>query len=121
MGVINVNDYSEDGLIEKPAIKIFDSLKYNYLNCFDETFGNGSTLGRETSSDVVLLSKLKPALLKLNPNLPPEAICKAIDIIISDRSIQNPANANKDIYKLLKEGVPVSFKDNNGEEVEDSV
>src|ERR1035438_3642732 len=103
--------YSEDILIEQPAIEIFQSLGFDYQNCFDETFGINSTLGRETSSDVVLLSKLKPALIKLNSKLPPEAICKAIEILISDRSIQNPANANKEVYKLIKDGVPVSFKD----------
>ena len=51
--------YSEDLLIEQPAIEIFKSLGYSHLNCFDETFGQKSTLGRETSSDVVLILKLK--------------------------------------------------------------
>ena len=32
-------NYSEDSLIEQPAIEIFKSLGYSYLNCFDETFG----------------------------------------------------------------------------------
>lgn len=48
-------EYSEDILIEKPAIEIFESLGYSNLNCFDETYGDNSTLGRETSSDVVLI------------------------------------------------------------------
>ena len=114
-------DYSEDSLIEQPAIEIFISLGYSHLNCFDESFGENSTLGRETSTDVVLISKLKPALIKLNRNLPPEAINKAIEIIIADRSILNPAVANKEIYKLIKEGVKVSFRNKKDEEVEEVV
>ena len=113
--------FSEDSLIEQPAIEIFKSLGYSHLNCFEETFGEKSTLGRETSSDVVLISKLKPALLKLNRNLPAEAINKAIEIIIADRSILNPAVANKEIYKLIKEGVKVSFRNKKDEEVEEVV
>ncbi|MCZ6702389.1 MAG: hypothetical protein O6940_05035, partial [Ignavibacteria bacterium] len=79
--------YSEDSLVEQPAIEIFKSLGYSHLNCFDEAYGENSTLGRETSSDVILVSKLKPALIKLNRNLPTKAIEKAIDILIADRSI----------------------------------
>lgn len=120
-----ITDYLEDNLIEQPAIGIFRSLGYDYLNCFDETFGENSTLGREASSDVVLISKLKPALIKLNPKLPLEAISKAIDILIADRSILNPAVANKEVYKQIKEGVKVSFRNKSAkggdEEVEDVV
>ena len=113
--------YSEDLLIEKPTIKIFKSLGYSHLNCFNETFGENSTLGRETSSEVVLVSKLTPALIKLNPKLPAEAIEKAVDILTADRSILNPAFANKEVYKLIKEGVKVSYKNKKDEEVEEIV
>jgi len=113
--------YSENSLIEQPAIEIFKSLSYSHLSCFDEIFGENSSLQRETSSDVVLVSKLKPALARLNPGLPAEAFNKAVDIITSDRSILNPALANKEIYKLIKEGVKVSFRNNKDEEVEESV
>lgn len=113
--------YSEDSLIEQPAIDIFKSLGYDYLNCFDESFGESSLLGRETSSEVILLLKLKAALIKLNSNLPEEAIKKAIEQITSDRSILNPNVANKEIYKLIKDGVKVNYKNDKDEEVESIV
>jgi type I restriction enzyme R subunit len=113
--------YSENSLIEQPAIEIFKSLGYSYLNCYNEIFGSHSTLGRETSSEVVLISKLQPSLRKLNPHLPPEAINNAIEILTADRSILNPAVANKEIYKLLKDGVKVSFQDKDGKEKEEVV
>ena len=34
--------YSEDNLIEQPAIEIFLSLGYDYQNCYDEIFGTGA-------------------------------------------------------------------------------
>jgi len=114
-------NYSEDSLIEQPAIEIFKSIGYSHLNCFDETFGEKSTLSRETSSDVVLISKLKPALIKLNKKLTAEAINKAIDILVADRSILNPAVANKEVYKLIKEGVKVSYRNREDDEVEEVV
>jgi len=116
-----IANYSEDSLIEQPAIEVFKSLGYSYLNCYNENFGDHSTLGREISSEVVLISKLKPALQKLNPHLPNEAIDDAIEIITADRNILNPAVANKDIYKLMRDGVKISFQDKDGEEKEDTV
>jgi len=116
-----VSNFSEDSLIEQPAIEIYKSLGYDYLNCYEETFGEDSTLGRETSSEVILISRLKPALEKLNPDLPEEAIKKAIDILCEDRSILNPALANKEVYKLIKDGINVEFKNEKGEETEATV
>ena len=36
--------------------------------------GEGASLGRETKGEVVLVSRLRAALDRLNPALPPEAI-----------------------------------------------
>ena len=36
----------------------------------EEVFGNGGTRGRETSGEVVLVSRLRAALARLNPALP---------------------------------------------------
>jgi len=46
--------HSEDNLIEQPAIDLFKSLGYTHENCYHEAFGETGTLGRETSTDVVL-------------------------------------------------------------------
>ena len=67
------NTFSEDTLIEQPAIALFASLGWETANCFDETFCPEGMLGRDTSSEVRLLSRLLPALERLNPNLPAQA------------------------------------------------
>jgi type I restriction enzyme, R subunit len=108
--------YSEDSLVEQPAIALFAELGWETADCYHETFGAEGTLGRETSSEVVLVLRLRPALERLNPNLPAEAIQLAIDELTRDRSLVSPVQANSEIYQLLKDGVKVLLLDKNGDE-----
>ena len=113
------NNYSESTLVEQPTIELFQSLGYEHQNCFHEKFGETGTLGRETPSDVVLVSRLKSALCRLNPNLPEETIALAIDELTRDRSSQNPVIANREVYRMLKDGLKIRFRKEDGnEEVE---
>lgn len=102
-------NYSEDSLVEQPAIELFRELGWEVANCYHETFGANGTLARETAAEVVLISRLKPSLEKLNPNLPPEAIDAAIEALRRDRSAMSLAEANRQIYKLVKNGVRVDI------------
>lgn len=116
-----MNDYSEDSLVEQPAIELFSELDWQTTNCFYEKFGENGTLGRETSSSVVLIPRLRSALVLLNPDLPPEGIALAIEELTRDRSVMSPANANREVYRLLKNGVKVSFRGKENEEVVENV
>lgn len=87
-------DFSEDRLIEQPAIRLFESLGWETATCIDEMAGPGSFLGRETRSDVVLIARLRPALERLNPDLTFEAIDAAVEELTRDRSIQTVVQAN---------------------------
>ena len=66
--------YTEDQLIERPAIWLFAELGWTTVSALEETFGATGTLRRETKGEVVLVSRLRAALERLNPALPPEAI-----------------------------------------------
>lgn len=114
-------DYSEDSLVEKPAIALFSELGWETANCCQETCGRHGALGRETSSEVVLLSRLQPAMQRLNPHLPHEAFALAVEELTRDRSLMGPAYANREIYQLLKEGVKVTYRDKKGLETVDTV
>lgn len=104
-------DYSEDALVEQPAISLFQQLGYATANCFHEKVGtSGSTFGRETTEQVILFAKLRAALHKLNPDLDNNAIDLAIDELARDRNAMSPAQANREVYKLLKDGVKVAFQ-----------
>lgn len=57
--VLSVAGYSEDELIERPAIELFGELGRETGNCFHESEQpGGSPLGRETASEVVLVQRL---------------------------------------------------------------
>ncbi len=116
-----MNDYSEDFLVEQPAIELFSELDWQTANCFYEKFGEKGTIGRETTNEVVLVPRLRAALVRLNPDLPPEAIALAIEELTRDRSVMSPANANRKVYRLLKNGVKVSFRGKENEETVENV
>jgi type I restriction enzyme R subunit len=117
-----MNDYSENALVEQPAIALFEELGWPSANCFYEKVGTtNSTLGRETTNDVILWPRLKAAIKKLNPGIASDAVQLAIDELAKDRSAMSLAHANREIYKLLKDGVRVSFQNDDGEETDETV
>ncbi len=103
--------YTEDQLIEQPAIQLFAALGWQTVSAMEEIFGAGGTLGRETKGEVILGARLRAALERLNPGLPPEAVAMAVDEIVRDRSAMSLAGANREVYALLKEGVSISVRD----------
>jgi len=103
--------YSEDQLVEQPAIGLFAALGWQTMSALEETFGASGTLGRETKGEVVLVERLRAALCKFNPALPPEAISNAVDELTRDRSAMSLEAANREVYRLLKEGIAVSVPD----------
>jgi len=103
--------YTEDQLVEQPAIGLFAELGWQTVAAMEEFFGAGGTLGREASGEVVLVSRLRAALTRLNPALPPEAITAAVDELTRDRSAMSLEAANREVYLLLKEGIKVSVPD----------
>src|SRR5258708_7950829 len=94
--------YTEDQLVERPAIGLLAELGWESVSAMEEVFGSGGTLGRDTSGEVVLVTRLRAALEKLNPKFPPEAISSALDELTRDRSAMTLAGANRDICVLLK-------------------
>ncbi len=119
---MNTSDYSEDTLVEQPAIALFSELGYETANCFYEKVGTrDSWLGRETTEEVVLVPKLRSALQKLNPDLKSEAINLAIEELTRDRGAMSLVQANREVYKLLKEGVKVAFQNDEDEETDETV
>jgi type I restriction enzyme R subunit len=96
---VTANAYTEDQLVEQPAIALFGELDWQTASAMEEAFGfaepspqpspkgRGSVfLGRETSGEVVLVPKLRAALDRLNPKLPSEALASATDEVTRDRS-----------------------------------
>jgi len=89
------HDYTEEHLVEQPAISLFAELGWQTVSAFEEVFGATGTLGRETPGEVVLEVQLRAALERLNPTLPAEAITAAVDELTRDRSAMSLAAANR--------------------------
>ena len=103
--------YTEDQLVEQPAIGLFAALGWQTVSAMEEIFGKDTgTLRRETPAEVVLESRLRAALAKLNPNLPAEAFDAAVVELSRDRSAMSPAAANREVWQLLREGIRVSVR-----------
>ena len=117
------SDYTEDLLVERPAVRLFEDLGWATISASEESFGSaepssqpfprgrGSWLGRETKSEVVLVPKLRSALERLNPELPADAINSAVDELARDRSAMSLAGANREVWDSLRDGVRVSVAD----------
>jgi type I restriction enzyme, R subunit len=103
--------YTEDQLVEQPAIGLFAALGWQTVSASEETFGATGTLGRDTKGEVVLVPRLRAALERLNPALPSEAISSAVDELTRDRSAMLLTAANREVYLLLKEGIKISVSD----------
>ncbi|MCU1326444.1 MAG: type site-specific deoxyribonuclease, HsdR family [Bryobacterales bacterium] len=111
---------SEDSAIEQPTIALFAELGWETLNCYQESLGAATPLGRETTAEVILPHRLRAAIEKLNPGLSSAAVDLAVWEIAADRSTMSPARANQAVYKLLKDGVKVTFRPEDDKDQEET-
>lgn len=104
------NPDSEEAL-ESATIERLVGLGWtDWANCYDD----GPTCavsGRESQGDVVLGERLRAALARLNPSLPPQALAAAFEELTRPRSAMTLVSANQEIYAYLKEGVRVTYQD----------
>ena len=84
--------YTEDQLVEQPAIGLFAELGWQTVSALEESFGATGTVLRETKGEVGLVSRLRAVLERLSASrtgrsaLPPEAITATVDELTRDRS-----------------------------------
>ncbi|AWI25796.1 type I restriction endonuclease subunit R [Flavobacterium pallidum] len=109
-------EYSEDGLIETATQHVLEELGWTVITAWKkETFGQSGLLGRENKSEVVLRRNLLAALRRYNKDLPDSAYQQAIEQIEQKNADKTLARINKEKSELLKDGVPVTFTNAQGE------
>ena len=113
------NPFSEDAIVEQPVMDILrQDLAWEVANVYEgETFGASGTIGRDRQADVLLKHRFLKAVQLLNPDLPEIAFTTAFEVINSNDITKNLAELNLQKYEYLKEGIPVSYKDAEGEVV----
>ncbi|MBA3058125.1 MAG: type I restriction endonuclease subunit R [Gammaproteobacteria bacterium] len=106
--------YGELVLVEQAAMDLLAGLGWTVKNLYGETFGDSGTEGRVSERQVVLPRRLRAALELLNPGLPLDAYAQAVEQLTQDRSKQMAVNANRELYRLLKDGVKVKVTNEAG-------
>lgn len=110
-----MNPFSEDNLVEQTVIKLIKEVWADeacHINAYSDE--NDLKLGREHQGEVVLKKHLIPALQKLNPGLSLDVLAQAVDEITRNRSNLRLVNANREIYKLLRDGANVNIVKKGG-------
>ena len=104
-----MQDLYNEELVEDSAMELLKELGWDHRNCNDEFSRGRSPLGRENKREVVLTTKLRSALERLNPDASSTAINAAIEELTRSRAVMSLAEANWKIYELLKDGVNVTI------------
>jgi type I restriction enzyme, R subunit len=111
---VTPGQYTEDQLVEQPAIELFEELGWDTVNAYYETLGPKGTLGRDNKSEVFLTRRLRAAIERLNPGTPAEAIDQAVTEITRPRTVMHYARANQQIHSLMRDRVEVSVRQPDG-------
>lgn len=103
--------------IEAADVNLFvKGLGYQHIDAWEKQL-----IGRQHLKEVVLKDRLETQLKKLNPHMPVAAIETAIYELSKSRVQLPPVIANKEVYELIRGGVPVVYKNAERREENDYV
>ncbi len=108
---------TEDALVQQTTADYMEQqLGWKSVYAYNtETFGPEGTLGRASDKQVVLTRYLREKLVQFNSDLPDIAYDQAVREIVDYSAAQTPLSTNREKHKLITDGVPVQFRDANGE------
>jgi type I restriction enzyme, R subunit len=109
------NFISEDDIEQAVLQKLQDEYGYDSLNCFTanpDDINDGS--GRSDKGDVILEDRLRAAAIGINPDIPETAIDDALKELCDKRQAMSLIAANREVDRLIRDGVRVEFKDSEG-------
>ncbi|PPI80860.1 type I restriction endonuclease subunit R [Marinobacter flavimaris] len=106
---------SEDNIEQALLQRLQHIHGFNVLDCYTakpEDPNDGSH--RADKRDVIFPVELKTACLELNPDIPESKIDEAIERVMNRRGAMSPIAANRELYDVIRDGVPVQFDDERG-------
>ncbi len=109
------NLITEEQIEEALARRLKQLHGYDSLNCYTEDpedLNDGSN--RASKREVIFLDRLREAAVALNDKIPASAIDAALETFAERRLSMSLPAANKEIYELLRTGVPVDYDDAKG-------
>src|SRR5712692_7553629 len=98
--------------VEEAALAWLQELDYATKHGL-EIAPDSATSERPSYADVVLTERLKEAIARLNPHVPPEAQADALRRVLQ---AENPSliEENRRLHKALVEGVDIEFYGDDG-------
>jgi len=114
-------NYTEDTLVQQTTAEYLEQ-KLGWQSVYaynNEDFGPDSLLGRESDREVVLTRPLRQKLAEFNPGLPADAYDDAVRQIVATSATQLLIATNREKYNLIRDGVQVAFRNDNGERVKE--
>jgi type I restriction enzyme R subunit len=102
---------NEQSLAEKSVIEWFKELGYEYK--FGADISEGGILPERGFRDVLLEGRLRGAIRRINPQLKEKDIDEAVHKL---KSVEHPnlEIANREIYRMLTEGIKIEIEDEKG-------
>ena len=104
-----IGKVSEDAFVEQPTLEWLAEVGWGYRHAVELAPGAGSG-ERSLDSDVVLQQTLWAAVTRLNPELPAEAVTRAVELAMTGTSPLLILD-HQAFHELLLAGVPVSWID----------
>ncbi|MCG6534296.1 MAG: HsdR family type I site-specific deoxyribonuclease [Syntrophales bacterium LBB04] len=109
------NFISEDQIENAIIHLLTKKFKWRHINCYTpepENLNDGSN--RASKSEVVLHDILKERVRKLNQRVPESTLDDAITRLTARRYTMSQILANKEVYDLIRDGIPVDFENRKG-------
>jgi len=100
-----------EGHLEQQAIEWFREIGYSHA-FGPELAPDGSQAERADYRQVVLQSRLRSALRRLNPEVPPATIESAV-LQLSNPNVPGLMAANRQMHRWLTQGLPITYMDGN--------
>lgn len=108
------SDSKEDAYAEQPALEWLGELGWEVAHGPDLGPG-GAAPERDSWRDVVLIGRLRSAVTGLNPELPPDAVERVVQQVLTTAS-PSVIDDHADFHRLLIERVSVTYEDDEGVE-----
>jgi type I restriction enzyme R subunit len=116
------NFISEDQIEQALLQRLQLQHGFDVLECYTEDpedLNDGS--GRANKRDVLLLDRVKERAVALNPKIPATVIDGALEQLADRRQAMSLVAANREIYGLLRDGIPVEYDDPKGRRQKENV
>jgi len=105
--------YLDEAQLEIATVDYFRELGYEYIHG-PEIAPDGERPERADYGQVVLIGRLRDALVRINPNVPAEAIEEVVRKVTRPESPSLIVN-NRAFHRMLTDGVDISWRENGRE------